>query len=442
MSDSQATPLRTSSPHARRRPHAARRASAYVFVLGVAMIVTVLGMGALTLSRVTARTTSDANDWEAAGSLAFSATEQAMSFLNTAAAAAPSTWRSGYVSGQTAFTQAIGRGQFSWAIKDEIDNNLSADYLRSFRVCGVGAVGNVKRVYSVQVAPGGTPLDVLRTAVHSSRNVTLTGTGQAVGGPISSNANVSLSGKVYGAIESVSTSGSATGTFSITAPSPVKKMPSATVLNDLLVNATALDYAVTGNTIQNCLISPGSNPYGAPNASGIYAITLPANKGLKITNCRIVGTLLVSGLGNNSLTLLGPVTWETLPGNSPILIVSAPGIDVVINGSNTWLTESDAGVNLNPASTPFQGQSNSTQADDFPPQYRGIIQIIGGSTGAVTLQNNTYIKGTLITDCPLKTKNQATLIQDPQYYGNPPFGYALGDVLTEVPGTWKWDAPP
>ena len=442
MTDAEKNSLRTPLPHTARR-----RASAYVFVLGVALIVTVLGMGGLTLSRVTARTTSDANDWEAAGSLAFSATEQAMSYLNTAAAAAPSSWRSGYVSGQTAFTQTMGRGQFSWAIKDEIDGNLSADYLRSFRIYGIGTVGNVKRVYSVQVSPGGSPLDVLRTAIHSSDVINFSNSGgsassQAVNGPMSSNSSISLTGKMNGAIEAASTSGSATGTQTITAPSPAKTMPSTTVLNDLLTNATTLNYATTGNTIQNCLLSPTSNPYGAPNASGVYAITLPVSKGLQITNCRIVGTLLVTGLGNNSLVINGLVTWEPPAGNTPLLIVSAPGIDATITGSSTWLTESSAGANLNPASTPFETRSNATMTDDFPPQLRGLIHIMAGSTGMLTIQNNAYIKGTVITDTPVKLKAQTTFIQDPQYYANPPFGYAVGDVLTEVPGTWKWDAPP
>ncbi|MDB5326340.1 MAG: hypothetical protein JWM57_1909, partial [Phycisphaerales bacterium] len=245
-------------------PWPARRGSAYVFVLGITLIVTVLGMGALTLSRVSARAVTDGNDWETAGSLAFSATEQAMSTLNAAAAASSSGWRSVYTSGQVAFTQTVGRGQFKWVIKDETDGNLSADYLRSFRLYGVGTVGNVTRVYSVQVAPGGSPLDVLRTAMHSSNSLILSGTTQAGNGPYSSNGAVQLSGTVVGAIEGASTSGSASGTQTITTTS-AKPMPAATVLNDLLPNATTLNYAVTGSTIQNCLISPTSNPYGAAN---------------------------------------------------------------------------------------------------------------------------------------------------------------------------------
>ena len=150
------------------------RGSAYVFVLGITLIVTVMGMGALTLSRVTAKSTGQANDWEYAGTLAFSATEHAMSTLNAAAAASPAGWRANYTSRQTVFSQTIGRGTFSWALKDEVDGNLSADYLRPYRIYGIGTVGSVTRVYSVQVIPTGAPLDVLRTALHSNSTIKLT----------------------------------------------------------------------------------------------------------------------------------------------------------------------------------------------------------------------------------------------------------------------------
>ena len=178
-----------------------RNGSAYVFVLGITLIITVLGMGALTVARVAGESAAAANDWEAAGALAFSATEDAVSVLNAAAAASPTTWRASYVSGGTAFSKAVGRGTMSWALKDETDGNLSADYLRPIRIYGIGAVGRATRVYSVRVIPAGTALDVLRTALHSASTIKLTGSARAVNGPISSNSSIQLSGTVNAAIE-------------------------------------------------------------------------------------------------------------------------------------------------------------------------------------------------------------------------------------------------
>lgn len=420
-----------------------KRGSAYIFILGITLIVTVLGMGALTFSRISGKTTGEGNDWEAAGALAFSATEHAMSYMNVVVAAAPATWRSSYVSRQTVVTQAMGRGTFSWALKDEVDGNLAADYLRAFRIYGIGKVGAVTRVYSVQVLPGGSPLDVLRTALHSSSTVTLTGNAQAVNGPISSNGTVSLSGNVNGSIEALTTTGTAQGTQTITTNAPAKTMPSSTIFNDLTALATTINYSsIAANNIQKCLISSTSNPYGTPNANGIYYIAMPGNKNLNITNCRIAGTLLIYASQKDNISIQGPVEWEPASGGYPILIISGTGVQVTIAGNPTWLSESAAGVNFDPPGTPYQGATDSDTADDYPPQYRGIVHIIGDSSSLVQLNANSYFVGTVIATCPVKTTAQCTLVQNPTIYANPPLGYATGNAIVQVPGTWRWDTLP
>ncbi len=420
-----------------------RRGSAYVFVLGISLIVTVLGMGALTLSRISQKAVGAGNDWEAAGDLAFSATEHAISAINIAAKTSPSTWRSSYTSRQTAFTQAMGRGTFSWALKDEVDGNLTADYLRPFRIYGIGVVGSVTRIYSVQVIPAGTPLDVLRTALHSDSTVTLTGNAQAVNGPISSNSTVSLSGNVTAAIEAPSVTGTAQGSMTITTPAPAKTMPSASIFNDLLQNATVINYnSIAGGNLQSCLLSSTSNPYGTANANGIYSIALPGNKNLTITNCRIVGTLLISAPNKGNINVQGPVEWEPASGGYPILVVSASNSQVTLAGNPSWLSETQTGVNFDPPGTPYLGLTDSDTVDDYPPQYHGIIHVMGGSSSTVSLNANAYICGTLIADCPVKTTAECTLIQNPAIYANPPLGYATGNAMAEVPGSWRWDTLP
>ncbi len=421
-----------------------RRGSAYVLVLGVALLVTVMGMGALTLTRVSAASTAAGNDWEEAGVLAFSATEQAVSAVNAAAAAAPSAWRANYTSRQTVATTALGRGTMSWALKDEVDGNLSEDYLRPVRIYGVGRVGTVTRVYSVQVVPGGSPLDALRTGLTASGAVTITGNLTAANGPLASNANVSLSGTVNGSIEAATTSGTATGTHPITAPAAAKAMPPSTVYADLLAVATPINLsAFAGGSISKCLISPTSNPSGTAAANGVYSISVGASKKLTITNCRIVGTLLVdAGSKNGNITFQGPIEWEPGPSNYPILIVNGTGMTVTFAGSPTWLSEAATGVNFNPPGVPFAGATNTTLTDDYPPQFRGVIHVMGDPTSSVVLNANTYIDGTLIADCPCRTTAQTTLVQDPAVYANPPTGYATGNAMAEVGGSWRWDTLP
>ena len=410
-----------------------------MLVIGIAMIVTVLGMAAITLSRVSARSVTQGNDWEAAGDLAFAATEHAISYINVAAAASPAGWRSGYTSSQTVVTQAMGRGTFSWALKDETDGLISEDYLRAFRIYGIGKVGAVTRVYSVQVMPGGAPLDVLRTGIHSSSTITLTGNAQAINGPFSSNSSISLSGTVSGSIEAASTSGSASGTQTITVPAPNKTMPSSSIYTDLLQTATAVN---CGSTLQNCLLSPVSNPYGAVNSSGIYSISVNNNSNLTITNCRIFGTLLINLNNKGTLKIQGPVEIEPANTSYPTMVVIGQKATISMSGSNTWLSESAIAVNFNPPGASYAGVTNTTTTDDYPPQYRGVFHFLCGTSSTVQLDANTYINGTLITDSPVKTTAQSTFVQNPLIYASPPFGYQTGNAMTEVPGSWRWDTLP
>src|SRR3954470_25059687 len=103
------------TPPAPRRP---RRGSIYALVLGVAMLVTAVGIGALAVARVNGRAAAASDDWNEAGLLAFSACEQATAWLNAAAAAAPSTWRAGYTSGTAVAAAALGRGTYQWVLVD------------------------------------------------------------------------------------------------------------------------------------------------------------------------------------------------------------------------------------------------------------------------------------------------------------------------------------
>jgi hypothetical protein len=418
---------------------ARRHGSAYVLVLGIALIVTVLGMGALTASRVQTRMISAAANWEESGTLASAAVEQALSYINAAAAASPATWRSAFTNRQIAFTQPLGDGMFSWALKDETDGNLSASYLRPIRIYGIGQVGSVTRVYSVLVTPTGAPLDVLRTAVHAGGNVTLTGKVNAVNGPISSNANVSLSGTVNAAVEAASVSGNTNGNETQTVPAAAKLMPPSAIYGQYAGTATSIPWSSLDNDIQPLLLSSTYNPYGTPDPNGLYSIVLPNNTDFQISNSRICGTLLISG--SNATITFGPLLWEPARPDYPILIISGSNCTINFQGSNNWISESALHFNMNPAGTPFEGASDADQLDDYPPQYRGLIHVIG-STNTVQLNANSYFVGTLIADGTIMTTGSCTAIQNPSIYVNPPIGYTTGNQMVIVPGSWRWDTLP
>src|ERR1044072_1374281 len=90
------------------------RGTIYVLTISLATLVSVAAVGALLAARVQLQTGTDASDWEEAAVLAFSAVEQGVCAINTAAASSPSTWRAAYTSGRTAYTTTMGRGTLSW----------------------------------------------------------------------------------------------------------------------------------------------------------------------------------------------------------------------------------------------------------------------------------------------------------------------------------------
>jgi hypothetical protein len=414
-----------------------RRGGAYILVLGVALLITVIGLGALMTTRLAGREANNATDWEEAGVLAQAAVEQGMSYLNAKVTASPAGWRTAftsYVAGSNvyAFTQSAGRGTFSWAVKDEFDGNFSNNYQDPFRLYGIGKVNNATRVYSVTVVPAGSPLDVLRCGLHAVGNITNNSTITLGAGPISTAAKIFLSAKITGNVECNTNSGSSSNVSGILSTGmPAKTMPSGGMYNVYLAKATTIPWASLTNSIAPHLLTPTVNPYGATNPDGIYSIAVPSGQSLTISSSRIVGTLLISMTGG-TLTFTGPIAWDPNRADYPILIINGSGTSIVFSGSSTWLSEATLGVDLN---------GNGTATDDLPPQYRGLVHIIG-SSNSVTINGNAYFKGTVVMDCALTTASQTSYISDPNLYSRPPIGYGTGSQLMIVPGSWIWDSPP
>lgn len=412
-----------------------RRGAIYVLVLGIALLVTVMGMGTLLTTRLAGREALNGSDWQEAGVLAQAAVEHALSYLNVQVAANPTTWRNGFTSfvhgGAAAFTQAMGRGTWSWEVIDPVDGNFSNNYQDPFRIYGIGIVGQTTRVYSVLVVPGMAPLDILRCGIHSNSNLTTSGSICLGNGPVSTNGNLTTNAAIYGNAECLTQSGSSSNvTGTLTTSAAIKTMPSAGVYNLYLAKAVAVPWSAFSGMMANNLLTPTNNPWGPTNADGVYSITVPAGSNLNLSSLRIVGTLLIS-MTNGTLNITGPIAWNPNRTDYPMLIVNGSNVSITIQGSNTWLSESTVGMDLN---------GNGTATDDIPPYYTGLIHIIG-SSNSVTITGNTFINGLLVADCPITTNNQNAFISDPNLYAAPPIGYGTGQ-LRIVPGSWLWDSPP
>jgi hypothetical protein len=223
-------------------------------------------------------------------------------------------------------------------------------------------------------------------------------------------------------------------------PRPAAAWP--TLVSYYAGQATPL--TVGGGTLSSFLLSPAADPFGGTtNAAGIYSIDMTANGGssLTITNGRVVGTLLVTAAPGATVNITGPVSWQPTSPNLPALIISGTNVMVNITGSASWLSESALGQNLNPAGSPYDGVTNATRTDDYPPQVQGLVYVTG-SGNAVRVSGNACLGGTLICDGTVEVDGPAALVQCAATYAAPPVGFAKGDAVAEVPGTWRWDTLP
>jgi hypothetical protein len=170
--------------------------------------------------------------------------------------------------------------------------------------------------------------------------------------------------------------------------------------------------ATQNHVIEEVLLSAASNPYGSgtTDAEGIYEIDVEGGN-LVIQDCRIRGTLLIKNAA--TLRIASSVNWEPAVYNYPILLSTGT---IILANSNTNLVESAIGTNLNPASTPYNGTSNTTTTDTYPSTLNGLIYAAGDIqiTGNVTVNGQITTHGSINMSGPSLTVNfPSWLLHDP-----------------------------
>ena len=145
--------------------HRSRRGFAlYVAVLSTTLIVSVLGLTALTVVRIERKEASAIKQRLTARSYARSAVE-----LGLAAVSSDSTWRSQYQNNVETVVQPLGpTGTVSWVLSD-VDGSL-ADADTLLRIRGVGRLGSVVQVSSVLFRPTEVGPQLLRSNTSSSNS--------------------------------------------------------------------------------------------------------------------------------------------------------------------------------------------------------------------------------------------------------------------------------
>lgn len=400
----------------------------------------IVGLSAVALAHASSRTTVASRDWQEAGILARSALELTTSVLN-----ATPNWRTTLRHGQTlSFT--IEGARASVSLYDETDADFTNNTSDPIRLYATVVKGPARRIYSVLLTPDATlGLDALRCALHSDKDITSEATASFSNGPLSANGKLTNSATITGDAEitgTLTSSGSINGL--VTNPAPRKDMPAAGAYSPAFTGATSLGSVTmfTGRTLGNMVLSNASNPYGIPNANGIYSISVPPLTTLTISRARLKASLLVTLQAVSArLLITDAVLWEPADATRPALVVVGnSGGQVDFQGSTTSLSEATASANFNPPGTPYNSVSNTTTTDTYPAQLRGLFHIVGQYV-IVNVNTNANIAGCILSDAPVSLKNTISLTADPLLYSSPPTGYssAATPTLRMTPGTFRWE---
>ena len=374
-------------------PVSKRRGSIYFLVLGLSLVLTVIGIGAVMVERAGTRTMNDSGDWTEAQALAFSAVEHAMAKVGS-----DSGWRTTY-SSQTV-TKSLGRGAFSWRLTDEAGGSVAEDS-GPFYIVATATVGRASYSTRTHMAPGS---EGAKSGAIVSGAVALTGSARidsydsslgAYGGSnVGSNATL---------VTNSTSAGGVSLAWSTVIQGSVQVGPGG---NPASVVSQASGHNVTGSTTtqsqatQLPTITAPTNLGASTGDLSIGGMTVTTITGTRHVNNLSVtnsGRLKISGsvtiLAENNFSLDGSGVLELLPGATLTMYVKG---NMAVGGSgNTVLN----GQNISGmkflvlgASVAISGSGNVVQSTIIAPNAN--VQISGsGSIGGLIVAQRLSLSG-------------------------------------------------
>lgn len=404
----------------------------YVAVLGVSLIVAVISITAIHVARIEMREVIAVNEVSRARLMAESGVEFAVCKIKS-----NPLWRDDYTSGVTNTLSGLlsiltGSGQFDFTLTDS-DGDLDDDNQDAVTLRSVGTAGGATSVVEVLLQPTGAGISCLEASLHSAGPIFVQAT-VVTDQMVSANSDITISGGMSIQGEAWST-GAISGTVTdvtYTNRTPPRVMPDpTTVFEYYIANGTSINSGSIGSHIEQCIISPGSNPYGlgVKNSQGIYVIDCQGGS-MTLRNCRIEGTLVFLNAAGG-VKLEGSIYWKPAISNFPALMVEGPvQMDWDRNVSLSELTE---GVNFNPAHTPDNSTSDNDQTDSYPSNLEGLVYI----NGNMTITRSSRYSGVVVVSGTVQSDASSDYNYDQTFLNNAPPGFASGAEMQIVPGTWK-----
>ena len=405
-----------------------RRGSAYLAIIGASTLVAIIGVSAVMVARVQLRASNLAADIDDARACARSGIELAKLWI-----AYDPNWRTNRPNGTWASNVALNGATLSIDGVDPNDNNLANWPTDPLKITVTATKGGATQIEQIMLVPQATPLSSLSAPLVADSNMTFNSANVTSDQTIAANGSVSaINGSKIDAprIEAGSTISGATYYGTRATGVSTRAMPASTVFDSYIANATAINYSgLSGGKIENVVLSPASNPYGATlNPMGIYVVDCGGNR-IRVTNCRIVGTLVILNPRNDS-TVETSVNIAPAVANFPSLLVKG---SMNFPYGNALLSENALGRNFNPPGTPYAGVSNTTMTDTFPSQISGLVYVSGNATFS---GSTSTINGVFITDGSL-AGGDMSITYDPTYLTNPPPGFCSTSPMLVSPGSWK-----
>ncbi len=400
------------------------RGSVYLHVLVSSLLITIIGLGAMSAVRLQTRFARLARQSAQARNGAVSAVELGLVLVRQ-----DSAWRTSRPNGVWLLNRPLGDGTFTLTGVDPADNDLSDSVYESLVLTGTGTVGPARHKAQVTLVPVVEPLAALNMCLHGADLITVRDSKRitVVGAPLSSNGMLVNNGTVDGSVEVQSINPVGT-TGPRTVPAPAKPLPDATVLTRYASKATPLPF--TGD-IDKHVLGPGCNPWsGATDPNGLYLLDT-GGSAVTIRNTRVYGTLVIRA-PHKTVTLDSAVFLQNYRSDFPTLIVEG---NLVINcaGVDTPLSESVQAKNYNPTGAPYDSVCDDDATDTYPNEIRGLVHV----QGTLILQGTSRIVGAVLCHGAITIDGVIMLVHEPSLYTSPPDGYTFVDRMRISPNSWQ-----
>jgi len=399
--------------------------SVYLHVLASSVLVTVIGLAALATVRIQMRSALRAQDGAEARNCAVSAVELGLLFVTR-----DPNWRTTWSNGVWLSDKPLDDAMFTLEGIDPHDNDLTDSNYEPLVLTGIGTKGIARHKTQVTLVPVIRPLEALNTCVHAGGDLQVKGGDRiiAVGAPVSTNGILDNDELIDGDAQAGSIDSMVTITGTLTVPAPAKALPYPGVFSHYASRATAIP-GITA--IDKMVLTPTSNPWGAPDPNGLYFIDTGGND-ITIKDSRIHGTLMIRTGSTRKVLIDNAVFMQSYRSNCPVLIVDG-NLEIRNNSCDYPLSETSCSTNFNPLGAPYDGESDEDMLDEYPNEIRGLVHV----TGSLQLFDNARVEGAVICEGPATMDGTNTIIHDPDLYTSPPQGYTYIERMAVSPGSWK-----